>query len=253
MSSSISKEIETQNLKKGMELAKKHFDDLLVPLGLTEQQLQSQNLDELRKSLESVNDAITHPESFGTIKLKLKASVGMIITSIGSEANFEIGILPILLERKKLIIERIGILEGNQKINDIKDLIENQVSDEAIKVRLQEELKNLSSGSLLLQKELKELEKQQMQEKNDAQERFLRLQIELSERKAKIWQSFLERESVATFVGAFLLLIIVLFFIIGMFKNVPSTDILNNVLLVILGYFFGQAAGKATSLQGSEK
>lgn len=245
---------EAQSYKKGMEFAKKYFDDFLIPLGLTEQQIQSQNIDELRKSLDNVNDAISHPESFGTVKFKITASAGVVITSIKQEAHFEIGILPILLERKKLIIERIGLLEGDEKISNIEDLI-NHISDETIKSNLQKELKDLGSGSILLQKELRELEKQQLQEKNNSQERFLKLQIELSERKAKmwqsLWQSIIERNSIATFVGAILLIVIVSTLIIGMFLNIPSTDILNNVLLVILGYFFGQA-GKTTSPQDGE-
>lgn len=241
--------------REGLEFAKKHFDELLFPLGLTEQQIQSQNLNELKESLDSVNDAISHPESFSTIKLKLTASGIWVITSINQDAHFELGILPLLLERKRLIIERIGLLEGDQKVSNIQDLI-NHISDANIKSKLQNELKDLSSGSIQLQKELKELEKRQFQEKIDAQERFSKLQLELFERKAKTWQalwkSISERNSIATIVGAILLIAIVSTLIIGMFWKISSTDILNNVLLIILGYFFGQA-GKAPSSQGDEK
>ena len=76
----------------------------------------------------------------------------------------------------------------------------------------------------------------------EAKERELQLQIQIRERKAAIYRSFLERESVASVVGALLLLALAATLIIGMFTHVTAPDIVANAFLLILGYFFGQAA-----------
>ena len=68
-----------------------------------------------------------------------------------------------------------------------------------------------------------------------------KLDMEKSERKAKVTQSYLERDYVATLIGGALLIIIICSLIIGMFLRIPSTDIINSTLLLILGYFFGQS------------
>ena len=85
----------------------------------------------------------------------------------------------------------------------------------------------------------------------EAKERDQRLQIELRERRSAIYRSFLERESVASVVGAFLLLALGVTLIIGMFTHVAASEIITSSFLLILGYFFGQASTRDRKLHSS--
>jgi len=67
------------------------------------------------------------------------------------------------------------------------------------------------------------------------------LQVELQERKSAIYRSFLERESVASVVGALLLLGLGAALIVAMFTHTVTTEVVTNSFLLVLGYFFGQA------------
>ena len=244
--------IEKSNfIPKISERSREYFDILLKPLNLTEEEIQEQSLEELKISLERINEAIQHPESFGTINLKITADTGVIIAKATSESHFSMGILPILLERKKLILQRIRLLEGEKKIGCIHELI-NQVPDENLKSTLKTEFEELKKSSSHLQKELIDTENQGMEEQINLQERMLkveaeraRIDLDRTERKAKVTLSYLEKESVATLVGGALLIIIIVSLIYCMIFNIPSTDILNNALLLIMGYFFGQSATKS--------
>lgn len=226
-----------------MEIARKYFDTILKPLGLTENQILEKDLPELKKSLTYINDLIDKHQSFPSIKLKMTSSARIVITTASQEAHFEIGILPVLLERKKLIIERLRSFESKQAIKSIKDLID-QVQDPDLKLKLDKELGELNSKSQELREEAKKLEKLQMDEKITAEERVLKMQLALSENKKEYLKMFLEKQSMATIVGAILLILITLSLIIGVLFQGQPTDMLNNALLVLLGYFFGQAVNK---------
>jgi hypothetical protein len=115
------------------------FEPQLRALGLGIDEIRQQRLDELYQSLERINDAIAHPESFGT--LKLKASLTLLVSN---EAQLEVGVLPVLLERKRLILERISELRSEQKIDNLRDLVA-QVADEHLKAVLEKEVVELES------------------------------------------------------------------------------------------------------------
>jgi hypothetical protein len=69
------------------------------------------------------------------------------------------------------------------------------------------------------------------------------LRVQIMERKYEVWRGFLARESVATIVGAILLLSLALAVTLAMFMAIQVTDIVANSFLIVLGYFFGQIVG----------
>lgn len=77
----------------------------------------------------------------------------------------------------------------------------------------------------------------------------LQARAEIDMKKSKVrtemWQSFLARESVATIVGGFLLILITVVLFIAMFFKLATSDVITNSFLIILGYFFGQATSRA--------
>jgi hypothetical protein len=223
------------------EVVRTFFEPRLAEIGLSVAAIQQQSLDELRESLERVNDAITHPESFGTVKLKVTAKVPVFIVTADSEAHIEVGILPLLLERKQLILRRIREFVGERKISNLRDLIES-IPDAELRNRIAKDLLDMEEqASRIAEQEIKvTLHQAEQIEKRD--QALATLKAELFERRLRAWTGFFAREPMATYIGAFLLLVLAFTLIIG--KSPPS-EILSNAFLIILGYFFGQQTSRA--------
>jgi hypothetical protein len=232
--------------ESAMEKVRLHFELQLTPLGLSAEEINRQSLEELEQSLERVNEAIKNYQSFGVIKLKASAEIGFYITTSSSDALYEVTALPLLLERKKMILDRVRSIKGERKIESIQDLIKT-VSDEELRVKLEREVDVLKTESQQLQQEAKEVEQARQQQSAKTKEELDRIAVEVLERRSKVWRSFLERESVATIIGSLLLVIITIAMLVAMFAQLPTSDIVNNAFLLILGYFFGQTINKATS------
>ena len=81
----------------------------------------------------------------------------------------------------------------------------------------------------------------------------MRLAVELKERKSAIYRSWLERESVASIIGALLLLSLGTALIISMFTHTIAPEIVTSSFLLILGYFFGQAGSSKRKRGKSRK
>jgi hypothetical protein len=104
------------------EKARLFFDPQLAALGLGREQIQEQTVAELEDSLVRVNDALKNADSFGVLRLKVTATASVIL-STGMESQFEVGVMPLLLDRKKLIMDRLRQLRGERKVNTLQDLI----------------------------------------------------------------------------------------------------------------------------------
>jgi uncharacterized protein involved in response to NO len=73
------------------------------------------------------------------------------------------------------------------------------------------------------------------------------LRTELFERRLRAWTGFFAKESMATYVGAFLLVVLTFVQIGAMFSAKHSSEIINNAFLLILAYFFGQSVERTTT------
>jgi hypothetical protein len=174
----------------------------------------------------------------GTANLKFSAEVGWFIAVGDSEAHAQVSILPLLLERKSLILKRIGDLQPQQQIDDIKGAVASLVSDDDLRGELLDSIQQ-SEGKAVAQATIQEQEAILVEEQR---ERFVRLEVELQERRSDIWLSFLHRNSVASIIGAMLLLGLGVALVVAMFTHTSITEVVANSFLLILGYFFGQAA-----------
>ncbi len=114
-----------------------------------------------------------------------------------------------------MIDETINLIENIQNITE-------QLPDTEIKNKINSELSSLK-------------------EETEAKIKLEQHRIDGLERKSKIWLSFLQRESAASIIGGLVLLMLTLALIGGMIFGRES-QILSNVFLVILGYFFGQSS-----------
>ncbi|MGH3973097.1 MAG: hypothetical protein ACRDS9_07205 [Pseudonocardiaceae bacterium] len=255
-------------MESALENARKFFEPQLKKLGLNEKQIDDQTLEELKVSLETVDRAIDHPESFGKLRLSIGGETGAIIVKQDSSAHFEVDILPILLERRARIIARIRHLEIQADVSKIEEEIAKSPSDSTKKRSLEAELQEKKREDTRLEENM--LRAQQARSaagKNrdfddgtdspDQNNQDLLLQVELQARRTAIRQSWFARESVASLVGGILLLALATTMIVAMFSGTTVSEIISNAFLVILGYFFGQAvrerAGKGEPANESSK
>jgi len=74
------------------------FEPSLRAVGLGVEQIKSQTERELRQSLQKLYETIKNPEAFGELEIQ----------SVGNEVKLITSILPILLERKKIVLDRIN-------------------------------------------------------------------------------------------------------------------------------------------------
>jgi hypothetical protein len=208
---------------------------------LAEDQIRQQDLAELEISLQKVNDAIENPDSFGKLRIKVGAETGFIVANSATDYHFEVGILPLLLERKGQILDRIRALRPEQQLSELREDVVASVDDPGARDRL---IKTIDQRSEEQREARLNLDREQAHldaARSEAQEREQRLKIEIRERRSAIYRSFLERESVASVVGAMLLLAFGATLIIAMFTHAATSVVITNAFLLILGYFFGQA------------
>ncbi len=97
------------------------FEPKLRDLKLAADQIQEFSITELEEALVRVDDAMRHPDQFGTLRLKISAQANMfVIPKATTEAQVEVGILPILLKRKALILDRIKVLRPVDQLEHLK-------------------------------------------------------------------------------------------------------------------------------------
>ena len=220
------------------ETIKEIFDSQLEKLNLSENQIIKQDLPELRESLSRINDAIAHPEGWGELYIKY-TSIGVILAQSSSDCHRnKVGILPILLERKKLILERIKELSEKEKLENLEGLAENLSEGEA-KDRFLKEIEAIKNEASEYKRAIQDITARE----TEATIKLEQQRIDSLERKSKIWLSFLQRESAASIIGGIVLLMVTVALIGGMIFGAES-QILSNGFLVILGYFFGQSSSK---------
>jgi hypothetical protein len=222
--------------------AEAYFEPQLRVLGLAVDQIEQQTVPELEASLERVNEAIAHPDSFGMFTARITTDLKILVTT-SSESTFTVGVLPTLLQRKSLILRRLADLRGTQGIRSLRELVASSVSDAAVRGNLEEELTRLEESRTIDQ----EAARVAVQSDIEGLRQATLLKVEAFERRSHVWRSFLERESIAGIVGAILLLILAVALMGAMYFGVATSEVVSNSFLLILGYFFGQSVAKTQS------
>ena len=200
-----------EQIREEEDRVARKYDATLELFNLTELQIRSQGLPELKNNLLRIEDIINR-------------------SSLATRH--------ILIGRKRLILDRIQELSSYEKIGSIQDLVE-KISDNNLKSKLSDELSALREVSKKYQKEVSDITTRETEAKIKLEQH----RIDGLERKSKIWLSFLQRESAASIIGGIVLLMLTVALIGGMIFGAES-QILSNGFLVILGYFFGQSSSK---------
>lgn len=222
-----------------MEAARSFFEPQLRIMNLSHAQIDVQNLNQLKDSLDRVNLAIANPNQFGALGIKISAGVGAVIARTSAEGTITVGVLPILVERKRLILDRIRTLVPQEQLEDFLETIEEKVKDPEVR----QELTSLVSGYVTEQRLIA-----QEAETVASSELDLALHdIEIRERKWRLRKSLLEKEPVAVLVGGLLISVLTVSMVAGMFLHTQAPEILTNAFLLILGFFFGQTSSGASA------
>ena len=234
---------------KFSEAAENYYEPRLIKLGIGKDQIQRQSLEELEKSLKLIDESMANKESFGTVRLKVNAEGEVII--VASDEGVKIDIGPTLLKRKSIVLERIQQLKGAEEVGNLRGLIEENV-EESKRAEIIERIEHAEQEASEWRQKVREVEEAQSREQIKVEAELARLEAEgsLFEKRARVWQTLLARESVATVVGSILLLLITIALLIAMFTGVEPTEIISNAFLVLLGYFFGQTVSRKTSKAG---
>lgn len=156
----------------------------------------------------------------------------------------------ISLKLKQEILVRIEVLtqqKASRNINSLRALAEQ--SDVAVRDKMLVELnaleENAKQGEAAKQQSTElEIEQRKMQMQLDAEERRVKTRMRYFDR-------FLERESAATILGAIILIILTLALLAAMYTQDRAREIVYSGFLILLGYFFGQTAGKAAANRNS--
>ncbi|MCA6624748.1 MAG: hypothetical protein IM542_19680 [Pseudanabaena sp. M165S2SP1A06QC] len=206
----------------------------LSGLGLDEVRIGKYNLDELKDSYKRLKDFEDDPNNFSDLKIPL--------TVFGQKPKIYRS--KVFFKLEKLILDRINLL-SRQEIKGLQDTAkrsEDNISAQTFSKALKSIEEIIDNQNLLNESERKQVSFEQEKE-------LYTLRMEMEDRNTKrnidFWGKFLAKESVATFVGAFIILIIVGFQIAGIFLDkAKPPEILNNTLLIVLGFFFGQSSNK---------
>lgn len=230
--------------------AERYYEPQLKSVGLGKDDIQSQTLPDLEKSLQKVDDAILRKDTFGTVRFKATPD-GQIVVSTTDE-GIETSIGPTLLARKALIVERMRQLRTIEDVGSLRNIVEANVAEPA-KAKIIEKIEKVEREASEWREKVQEIEDAQKEEKLKLDAELVRMEAEgkLFERRAAVWQTFLARESVASVVGSILLLVIAMGLLIAMFTGIQTTEIVGNAFLVLLGYFFGKTDGRKPGEGGS--
>lgn len=95
------------------------FKQQLDSLGLSVESLKQQTEKELRRSAIVIDQAIENHESFGKLAVSIEAEGAVVVVTRKTESHFEIGILPLLLERKQIILCRLSECDTKNSILEL--------------------------------------------------------------------------------------------------------------------------------------
>lgn len=143
-------------------------------------------------------------------------------------------VLAHLHQYRRDVLLAIDRLADNAQIREIKQAVEEKVTDPQV----QQELSDLLSE---VQKRRDELD-DRLNAENITEAREIR-KIELAKRRWEVRKSMLEREPAAVLIGGVLLGLLTVALIVAMFLHTPVPEVLTSMVLLILGFFFGQTTG----------
>jgi hypothetical protein len=224
----------------------------LASRGLSADEVHAQDLAGLRKSLAAIDDLVADPKQLGAFQAFPEDAEG------GRRSKREGKIVfspkPILLERRTLILQRMALLEQQQQL----DAVIRAAGIVDVQGRHQpdmEAVERLKAANEARQVELqREIVKTQLARGQAVDDMIVyeTHQMAMRQRLATIRQSYFSREVVAGVAGLALMLVFGATLVVAMFTHTAVSSIISDSFLLVLGYFFGQAASKPSKDSGED-
>ncbi|MQY40010.1 hypothetical protein SRB17_80390 [Streptomyces sp. RB17] len=183
----------------------------------------------LEAALDRIEDAITHIDQFPRVSVKLWVVA----------ADDGVSLLPFFIQRKRLIVDRLNELRSEQKISDLRELIDRLPPGEQQRA-LADQLDALERQSVESEAAARAVASEESALQFQRERDLAFLKIQLSERRWSYRSKLLARDAIAPMVGAFLLIGLAVTLVVAMFLGTAVSELLSNSFLIVLGYFFGQ-------------
>ncbi|CAD5967102.1 conserved protein of unknown function [Streptomyces sp. KY75] len=204
-------------------------ESVLEAMGLGGAQIEAADLQGLEAALDRVNDAIQHVDQLPRISLKAWVVA----------ADEGVSLLPVLLQRKRLIVDRLNELRSEQKISGLRELIDRLPQGED-RQALIDQLDDLERQSVESEAAMRAVASEESTLQFQRERDVALLKIQLSERRWSYRSKMLARDAIAPMVGAFLLVGLAVTLVVAMFLGTTVSELISNSFLIVLGYFFGQ-------------
>lgn len=223
------------------------FESKIDNLGFSMEELKLLNHEELQKKLDKISELVGDKDKLDKIgkqSFRRGKDYTLPVDIDPDTVGYGFNAFSNLINRKKAILDLIKTISRNEKINSLEDLI-NNVSDTTLRKKIDKELKELEKQTDAIEEQERELSKEEKDFENSKKQlEISKTKLELLEKKSQIWLTILAKESVASIIGATLLIIISICLLIAMFFGIETTKIIESAFLLILGYFFGHAVSK---------
>jgi hypothetical protein len=148
------------------------------------------------------------------------------------------------------ITARESELNAQASITQLESLVET-IQDWPTQKALKNGLEELSADLAKDREQARKNELLRLQAELD--ERQIRMKAEMFERRSASLLQWFTRESLASIVGSCLLVLFSISLLAAMFFGQKPLDIIVNAFLLILGYFFGQAASDHAKTRGTSE
>lgn len=221
---------------KQLELIEK-IETCLISLGLSEKQILNQNLQEIRQSLKKIEACIIDPAK----SLNIRAD--------HSETDHYNIALSILVNRKKLLLNRYNNLVNKIKYYHINKLI-SDIAEDDIRSSLGKKIRDLYVKDKVLEKEYSKLDEmlrtinsKQHKKKDEVYAEIPKTEpIETKKEVAK--KSIRLRDSLGILILGILLGCLTLLIALAPFVGVSVPSSLNVTFFVLIGFFLGLTIAK---------
>lgn len=186
-------------------------------------------VDELQRALENTTSAFE----------LIQSGVGPTIRYADGQRGTLDPFIPYILARRQAIVERLEAASRREEREEIRDAVTAAIADPDQSRQLLEQLIEISRNREVSDATLREQLAPAVLEVHKADAR---------DRKWKLWWSLLQREPVAVLVGALLLVGFSGVIVVAMWTHTSVPEVVVNMVLLILGFFFGQTtSGKDKS------
>ncbi|QRA44309.1 hypothetical protein [Chryseobacterium cucumeris] len=214
------------------------FQFVLEYYKLDDKSLEKMDLDELKESKIRIRELFLNQEFLQTHQLHFDRDIHYTVREDDSVVGFKFTIFHQLKKPHDYIMKRITELEQTQSVKSIEKLVE-EINDSDLKERFEDQINELKEANKRLEDELSSIGEKKVLFAEEIE--FSKHRTEMMEKKYNIFLKFLDKESVASIVGAILLLLMGISLIIMMFYKINPIQIVQSAFLLILGYFFGHS------------